>query len=230
MPRRSYRRKRRTFKRKRKSYSVRNFRKAKNSFGIPSQLNTKLVYDSGYALLDNTSVATGSNIIVFSANSIFNPDVNAKGSNNGQPRYRDELAFLWGRYRVNAVLIECWFGMSTANTAMVNIMPIQSGAAAQDKLQDYLEFHQGKTRIIKQTQPLYMKNFYKINAIESVKSSVIKTDESYSAGQGVDPDKQCFVVAAMNNIINDTDVTTVRCRCRITYYTTMYQPILVPSS
>lgn len=74
----------------------------RDQFGVAQKFQTRLLYADMYQLNTGATTAAGQ---AFRISSLFDPDLTGIGH---QPRYFDQLAALYDRYRVDAVTVEAW--------------------------------------------------------------------------------------------------------------------------
>lgn len=194
--------------------------KPKFQSGIAAQQKVKLVYSAEAVRHD----ITGINVFLsnkYTINSLFDPRTAIGGH---QPRYFDQWAAMYQRYRVTKCDVEVdIYNITPTGIGMVYIIPLPFLQSDTVDSQEALEYKHNTSRIVTDTKPVHLKRTFTVAQVEGVKQSVVDNDLEFSAGVGATPTRfPTFQVAT--SALKSGDSSSMVMRTRITYYATMYQP------
>jgi len=107
---------------KRSRYNQKRFTLSKSDYGFPDKFSTKLRYAE---VITFTAGAGAFQANTFRLNSVYDPNLSGVGH---QPMYHDQLALIYGKYRVNGARIRVRFEMvSLPSTATASYAPTLCG-------------------------------------------------------------------------------------------------------
>lgn len=195
------------------------------------KMTVKLHYSETFTFTTGTLGVYGTQQSML-LNSLFDPNETGTGH---QPYGFDQLTLLYRRYKVNAVLIELVF-TDPSNDGMVvaaQLLPpfglnTLTGAAIDSVKERPMAVTRSinnsgrQTVIIKQYVPMYA-----LMGISELQFKAEMTD--FSAGMGATPPQSGRIRFSAGSL-RGTAGHTIICRCAITYYSTIYDRVVLAQS
>ncbi len=191
----------------------------------------KLTYTDTTTLSSGVSGSCGS-IKIFSLNSLFDPD---QGGVGHQPYGYDQLATLYSRYKVNAVLVTTVF-TDPSEDGLVPCMQFQSHNNAYDMVgktpRQLKEQPMSVTRTINNsgTQKITVKQFFPIYTVSGLSKLQFNADNDiFTASVNLNPAIQPrYHIGLCSDRLQAG--ATIIARTTITYYSRMYDRKILPES
>lgn len=192
--------------------------------GVPNSVRRTLIYADSIGL---DAGASQSAVHVFRMNSLFDPDYTGVGH---QPRYFDQLAAMFNRYRVDSIDVEInWTSPATALGALctLNGANTLNGNAPLDALE--LPFTSSPL-IVNTTGPLTQRFKVNLAAVNGVSKKHYEEDDRFQATIGTNPAEAMGLSVAISSPDNATVGTIAYATVRIAFHCVMFDRISVASS
>jgi len=154
---------------------------AVSPLALPDRFRTKLVYSENYQITN----AAAWNDRVWNINSVFDPDQTGVGH---QPRYYDQLAALYNRYRVLSCTIDLSVRQRTTHGISVLVIPNNSVTALTPSTVPAELRRSGVCKITSANQPpVVYRTKFEPWAITGVSKMQYMTDDRFQAAVGANP-------------------------------------------
>lgn len=217
-PKRNYRKKRNNKKRG-STYN-------RNKIGLVGPLVqktfTKLCYETGNL---GTVVSTSIGTATFRLNSLYDPQYAVGGH---QPRGFDQMATIYGIYRVLGVGIKLYGSLITPGSGVVGYS-ITSSSTAPGDINSYMETRNSKYRIITADKPAVIKSYQSIAKAFGTTKEVVRSDDNFAAGVGSDPTSVPYIHFFWQ--ANDENATqSYNIRACLEFYTLFTHPNVLAQS
>lgn len=181
---------------------------------IPDKTLTKLMF-SQTSIIDcsaHTNPMIGVNVI--RANSIFNPDATGTGH---QPLGRDQLAVLYGRYRVHGMRYKITL---TGSSSKLTMCVLSVGRTSTPETNFNTAIERRGNRVMKVpsglSHPITYTGFIRPGTPYGLTPSQMKDDEDFAAKIDADPVKVAF--ACFYGVTYDTVLVKMDYALECTYY------------
>lgn len=195
---------------------------------VSNRLVTKHVYGE-YKALSLTTQGVIQNYL-YRLNSVFDPDYTGVGT---QPYGRDQLAALYGRYRVVAASVFVTFRNrgDPDNGVMVAIRPASNNTTPSTEKQ-LIEDRLSQYRIISglsgSRTMTTLRGYYPMSRIFGKPSAVLRSDDLFSAAIGTNPSHVAYLNVSLVSL--NANSSPAEFTIRIVYYTIWSEPLTVASS
>lgn len=220
LKRKTYRRKARTTRRFPLSRTV---ARIPGPAGFPAAMQIKLKYCTTHAALTSSSADFDWN--QYSLNSIYDPDVDIGGH---QPFYRDQLAAIYGRYKVNGCKVKV-IGTCTSTEAIMGYGTFNYGYTVPVAVQNAIEHGTFRVQAVSSQKPIYFQKYYNLSKLAGAGKAAYN-DSDYGAAIGSDPTKTIrFVVGSASSDGGGTS-GSASVYVELTYYVRFYELLTVASS
>lgn len=200
---------------------------------LPLRYSTKLRYTSTHIIQSGTSGTLSSSPLRFSLSSMYDPDQTNIGH---QPYGFDQLAALYGKYKVNRAKVTIqWFDVGATNTGMccAALRPSTNTTSPAS-----LPFHSfvekqvgghvlltstGNNRCVEQTFNVDLRKIFGVTKAE------FADEEFYAANVNADPTNQIFIefASAFPSSSSAIDVNAV---VIVEYFATFYNRVTLGAS
>lgn len=198
----------------------------KNNSMIADRVFAKLIYCDQFTL---QSTGGGITTQKFWVNGLTDPDISGTGH---KPRFFNQLATLYDRYRVYGCRVEVNAICKTAGergvivlTANPNdpdcVTPPTSINGAMERGMPY--------RIVTDKRTSKLKQYFDVSKVWGVQRSRVRDDDVFSASSTGNPSWQTFFQLQYETLSAFAS-TDMECTVKITYYTSFYSPKYIGSS
>jgi len=191
-----------------------------SGLAFPDRLSTTL----SYADNARTSSATSFSNIVWSLNSVFDPDVSGAGH---QPRFFDQYAAIYARYLVTRVDMRLVVRQRAAHGLGVVLVPTNGAPALSPALYP-AEFRRATPPMITSSNqpPVEIVKSFSPHAIAGVTEQIYKADDRFQAGVASNP---LEVINANAYVYNLDGTTALDCEWSIELkYHVLFFDLAVP--
>lgn len=199
------------------------------SRGIPSLMRTILSYMDSKVLTASASAATSN---IYRLNSVYDPDYSGAGS---QPVGFDNMALLYGRFRVDRVWVEIEFlpGNATASLAVVGIRNDLTSVSTTDGLYALASSPGGTSRSLTgyagygNAAPI--KACFDLAKLSGIGKPAYKADDRYQSVVTTNPSETqglCIAVGAVGSAAASSIVAyTIRMRFDVSFFDRVTLPV-----
>ena len=168
---------------------------------VPEKTLTKLVYAQTSFITCSVYTAAMTGVNVIRANSIFNPDATGAGH---QPLWRDQLAVLYGRYRVHGMKYK--ITLSCSSSKLTSCVLVVGRSSTPESTYNTAIERRGN-RVMKAPPGVSHSTTYsgyiRPGTPYGLSPSQMKDDEEFAAGINADPAKKtfaCFYAVTHENV------------------------------
>lgn len=225
MPIRRKSTKRRSTRRKPTGRNVRrrniSFIRPKYISGPPQQQMVKFVYNTEQLIFVPNLSSTNWHTHFFRANSLFDPDVTLTGH---QPRFFDQYATLYDKYRVLGCKIEFEGIVETAGAAAkIFLCPLHHIGASYTSWEGAQERKSNVSILATNQKRFKISRYMSIHAMNQVRASVVHNEDEYAARMAFNPvivPQWQLGVAGLDATLGTVQVVG---RVTLTYFTKIYQ-------
>lgn len=231
-PRRTFRRKR-TFKRR--NYAKRNRRSnlytgpsvrtlvTRSDSLIADKVRAKLNYVEQGTLQSASGAIT---TIQFNQNNLFDPYYTGVGH---QPRFRDQIATLYNRYRVYGVLVEITgVGGSGNGIVVTNAYPNDGVNASITNALTAIEMGLPHVKTLPGA-PFKYKKYYSIAKVWGINKSRVRDDDVFSGQMAGAPSWRSYMDIHYQSL-DGSSTTDVDYVLKLTYYCGFFSPVRIGDS
>lgn len=210
----------------------------------PKTKSLKMLYgDTNYSLS-----GTGLNPVIrdFAANGLFDPDITGAGH---QPRGYDQLMALYKKYVVTGVKVECWFAAPAAGESYVNPLPFIMYRETNAAITDFTDIMERPNLVFADGcfagtetatgaamatgRGKYMSVYFDVVKLKGMGKSreEFLHEDSLQGSKFLNPSDMGYIsIGWIRNSGSSVDTCNVPVTVRLTYYTTLLEPITPPAS
>lgn len=200
---------------------------------FPQRKNVRLTYTHNYQLSTANSSPNYGSQQMYNLNSVYDPDATGAGH---QPYGFDQMATLYQRYKVNAVLIDFYYTAPSEDAivvaAQINNNTNYTASIAGLNPEVVRERTMAVSRVVNSTgsQTTRIRQYIPIyKALGWTKQQVQVDHGGLTAGVGGSPSSLCSVVTAAASLSAST-TQTIHVRAQLTYYVTFFERHILSQS